>query len=254
MSQKNRDGKRGARERLQEQRQQEAARAKRRRTLVAAAVVAGVLAVAAAVGVVVANTGGEDEGPVASPKGAGGENGLVLSKGRADAPATLTVYEDFRCPACKQFEDTYRSTIDSLVKSGDLRVDYHLVTIIDGNVGGQGSTRAANAAACSQDAGHFPEYHDVLFANQPPETEDAFADNGRLLKLAGKVDGLRSGAFDSCVEKGTYEDWVARSSSTLTGDGYNSTPTVLLDGKDVYSGGRLTPESLKKQVEDAARS
>lgn len=34
-------------------------------------------------------------------------------------------------------------------------MDYHLATIIDGNLGGKGSLRAANAAACAQDVGKF---------------------------------------------------------------------------------------------------
>ena len=51
-----------------------------------------------------------------------------------------------------------------------------LATIIDGNMGGTGSRTAANAAACAQDVGKFPGYHDVLYENQPEETSDDYAE------------------------------------------------------------------------------
>ncbi len=110
--------------------------------------------------------------------------------GKEGAKATLTVWEDFRCPACKSFEQTYRTTLNELTEAGQLKVEYHLVTLIDGGLGGSGSLRAANAAACAQDAGKFTPYHDMLFENQPMESDDAFSDDARLIDLAGKVDGL----------------------------------------------------------------
>ncbi|CAM5294404.1 Thioredoxin-like fold domain-containing protein OS=Streptomyces griseorubiginosus OX=67304 GN=AQJ54_11200 PE=4 SV=1 [Streptomyces griseorubiginosus] len=55
-------------------------------------------------------------------------------------------------------------------------MEYHLATIIDGNMGGTGSRTAANAAAGAQDAGKFPGYHDVLYENQPEETSDDYAE------------------------------------------------------------------------------
>ncbi|CAM5257152.1 hypothetical protein SCALM49S_09028 [Streptomyces californicus] len=162
------EGNRSARERLARQREQEKGREKRRRTLIVASAVVGVLALAAVVGLIAANVskdGGEDtaSGPAIAPSGASGEDALTLPVGAADAPSTLTIWEDFRCPVCAQFENALRDTVSELVNDGQVRVEYHLATIIDGNLGGSGSLRAANAAACAQDAGKFAPYHDVLF-------------------------------------------------------------------------------------------
>lgn len=102
----------------------------------------GVLALAAVIGVIAANSGDdktEASGTVVAPQGATGKDSLAIPVGKDSAKSTLTVWEDFRCPACKAFEDAYRTTIHELTDSGQLRVEYHLATLIDKNMGGSGS-------------------------------------------------------------------------------------------------------------------
>ncbi|WP_221356452.1 DsbA family protein [Streptomyces beigongshangae] len=257
MSEKNREGKRTARERLAEERDRQRSADKRRRALVVGGAVTGVLALAAVIGVLAANAGdgeGDTAGPLTAPSGAGGEDSLAIPVGEESAKSTLTVWEDFRCPACKGFEDGYRSVIHELTAAGQLRTEYHLATLIDGNMGGSGSLHAANAAACAQDAGKFPAYHDVLFQNQPAETDDAYARNSRLIELAGKVGGLATGTFEKCVEDGTHNSWVAKSHKAFQGGGFSGTPTVLLNGKNIYEDRTMTPAKLKQLVRRAAEA
>ncbi|MBT2448412.1 thioredoxin domain-containing protein [Streptomyces sp. ISL-43] len=254
----NRDAtKRSARERLQLERERQKAKDKRRRTLVVSAAVVGVLGLAAVVGLIAANTGkggsSAKGGPLVAPSGATGTDALAIQTGKSEAPSTLTVWEDFRCPACKSFETNYRDTVHELEGKGLLKVEYHLVTLIDGNMGGSGSLRSANAAACAQDAGTFSPYHDVLFENQPEETDDAYGKNAKLLELAGKVDGLDTPAFRTCVEDGTHDSWVKKSQDAFRAGSFRGTPTVLLDGKDIFGdkANPLTPQKLKEKVEAA---
>ncbi|MDL5200995.1 thioredoxin domain-containing protein [Streptomyces sp. ALI-76-A] len=255
MSEKNREAKRTARERLAQEREKQKSADKRRRVLIVGASVVGVLGLAAVIGVVAANAGKDDgsdsAGPVVVPSGAQGKDGLALPAGKESATSTLTVWEDFRCPACKAFETAYRQVIHELTDSGQLKVDYHLATIIDGNMGGTGSRNAANAAACAQDVGKFTAYHDVLYDNQPPETDDAFAENSKLVELAAKVDGLDTPAFRTCVEKGTHNSWVEKSSAAFRTGGFSGTPTVILNGKNIYQDQTMTPAKLKQLVQEA---
>lgn len=259
VSENNHDGMRAARERLKRERELQKTRDKRRRLLIVSAAVVGVLGLAAVVGVIAAGGGGKDEGstaggPVVAPSGAQGEDALALPAGAAGAPSTLTIWEDFRCPACAQFENVMRDTIHELTDSGQLKVRYHLATIIDGGMGGNGSRRAANAAACAQDAGKFVEYHDVLFQNQPPESEDAFGDDKRLIELAGKVPGLVTPAFTECVESGRHDAWVEKSDQAFEEKNFRGTPTVLLNGESVFpqkDGEQMSPENLRKWVAEA---
>lgn len=247
MNQKKHEGQRTARERLRDQRERDKAVEKRVRVLKVTGVMAGVLALAAAGGVVVASQGGDDGG-------GGGAGAAPIMQGKGRAAATLTVYEDFRCPACAQFEKTFRGTIHKLQNAGKLKTEYHTVTIIDGNMGGNGSKYAANAAACARDQGRFGPYHDVLFAHQPGEQDDAFGDKKRLVELGRKVEGLGLAAFEKCVQGGRHDKWVERTNAGFLDSGHNSTPTVLLDGENVYADqtSPLTPQKLTKMVEDKA--
>ncbi|WP_188274165.1 thioredoxin domain-containing protein [Streptomyces sp. CBMA152] len=257
MSEKN-EGKRTARERLAQERERQRAHDRRRRTMIVGAAVVCVLGLAAVIGVIAANTkGGSSKkaaGPVMAPSGAGGKDSLAIPVGASDAPSTLTIWEDFRCPACMAFETSFRPTIHELENSGQIRVQYHLATLIDRNLGGSGSLRAANAAGCAQDAGKFPEYHDVLYTNQPQETDDAYAKNAKLIELAGKVPGLDTAGFRACVEDGRHNSWVAKSNDAFQNGGFNGTPTVQLNGESVFpqkGSEQITPANLKKWVAEA---
>ncbi|MGW2487807.1 DsbA family protein [Streptomyces sp. NPDC001606] len=255
MSEKNRDGKRTARERLAVEREKQRTAEKRRRALIVGASVVCVLGLAAVIGVIAANSGKEksskSEGPAVAPSGAQGKDSLAIPVGKDSAKSTLTVWEDFRCPACQAFETVYRPTLHELVDAGKLRIEYHLVRLIDGNLGGTGSLRAANAAACAQDAGKFRDYHDVLYANQPKETDDAYGSDARLIDLAGKVKGLDTPAFRTCVKDGTHNSWVNKSHKAFAAGGFTGTPTVLFGGKNLAQDQTMTPAKLKQMVEAA---
>ncbi|MFD9254388.1 hypothetical protein ACFVZP_31975, partial [Streptomyces bottropensis] len=74
MSEKNREGKRTARERLAEEREKQKTAEKRRKVLIVGASVLGVLGLAAVIGVVAANAGKDDAdsaGPVVGGGGGG---------------------------------------------------------------------------------------------------------------------------------------------------------------------------------------
>ncbi|MFI9234667.1 DsbA family protein [Streptomyces sp. NPDC053079] len=260
MSQKNSDGKRSARERLQEQRQLEESRAKRKRTLIAGVVVVAVLGAGAGIAALVAGSQqGKDNkqtsGPVVAPQGAIGKDNLAIPVGNPAAKATLVVYEDFRCPGCGQFENGFRETIHDLQNKNQLKAEYHLVALIDKNLPGSGSLNAANAAACAQDAGKFLAYHDELYKNQPPETDDAYGKKAKLLELAGKIEGLKTPAFEKCVNDGTHNSWVQKSQDNFSTSGLRGTPTVMLNGQSLYDDPTkpLTPDKLRQLVAEAQK-
>ncbi|WP_327366842.1 thioredoxin domain-containing protein [Streptomyces sp. NBC_01217] len=262
MSEKNEQGKRAARDRLVQQRERQKAREHRRRTLIVGGGLVGVLALAAVVGVIAANTGdnggkSKTAGPVVAPSGATGKDSLAIQVGADSAPSTLTVWEDFRCPVCAQFENAFRDTIHQLESTKQVKVEYHLATIIDGNLGGSGSLRAANAAACAQGVGKFAAYHDVLYRNQPAESDDAFGDNAKLIELSGKVPGLDTPGFRSCVEDGTHDSWVQKSNKAFLSGGFQGTPTALLNGESIFpkkGNEPITAANLKKWVAEANKA
>ncbi|MFE2910258.1 DsbA family protein [Kitasatospora indigofera] len=248
---------RAATERLHEERRRAERSAKIRRRTVVGAASAAVLALAAGVAFAVGGSGGgAQSGPLVVPANASGPGGTVVTYGKTDAAHTLEVYEDFRCPYCEQLETTDGPTMQAMADNGTYKIEYHLATFLDKGLGGKGSRTALAAAGAALNEGvdKFKAFHDVLYANQPDERDDAFADTGHLLDLAGKVPGLKTDAFVKAVQDGTYAPWAAEVSKAFDNSGVTGTPTVNLDGKklEVFSNGAaVTPEQFTAMVKQA---
>lgn len=244
-----------ARQKVAAARHAQAAAQRRRRQFLIGGAVTAVIAVAVVVGVTVqGNQASSDAaigtGPFVAPAGAVGEGSLAIPYvaspyAASQAPkATLTIYEDFRCPYCQMAESMFESVYKSYVQTGTVAVQYHLVDLLDRNLGGTGSIRAGNAGACAQDAGKFEAYHDVLYANQAEETNDTYGSNAALFNLADQIPGLDTPTFRACVNAGTHGSWVKRnynSLSTLLG-GSVSTPYYAINGTPYKITGQAADE------------
>jgi protein-disulfide isomerase len=190
---------------------------------------AGVIAVVLFAGVVGFGVYPADPGSggVAVPAGA---TPTGVTVGPAAAPATIDVYLDFQCPACKTFEERADATIDELVAAGQAKVVYHPVAYLDRLSSSRYSSRAAQASGCAADAGVFPAYVDLLFAEQPPADSAGLADE-RLIAL-----GRQAGAGDEfarCVREERYAAWTRSVTDAAAQAGVTGTPTVLVNGTAV---------------------
>ncbi|MFJ7909502.1 DsbA family protein [Kitasatospora sp. NPDC096204] len=228
-----------------------------RRRVVVGGASAAVLALAAGVAFAVGGSSGSGSnaanGPLVVPANASGAGGTVITYGKADAPHTLEVYEDFRCPFCEQLETTTGKAIQQLADEGTYKVEYHLATFLDNNLGGKGSRTALAAAGAALNEGvdKFKAFHDVLYANQPDERSDAFGDVNHILDLAGQVPGLKTDAFVKAVTDRTYAPWAAKVNEEFNKSDVTGTPTVKLDGRklDVLNNGKaVSPEQFTAMV------
>jgi protein-disulfide isomerase len=229
----------GARERAAAAYAAEQAKARRRRQLLIGGLVVVVIAAAVGIGIAVQNhtnavNSAPANGPLVFPAGAVA-GGLAIPYGTdQNAKVALTIYEDFRCPFCKEAETMFGPIYTADAQAGRIKVQYHLVDLIDQNDGGTGSIQAGNAAACAQGVGNaqFKAYHDVLFRNQPNESDDAYSSNALLISYAKQVPGLDDPAFESCVGSGRYQPWVKKNLAALTTaeGGSASTPDYLING------------------------
>lgn len=165
---------------------------------------------------------------------------------------TVDVYEDFQCPACKQFEALTGSTIATLAKEGRIVLTYHVKNFLDDNLRNDSSTRAGNAAFCAADAGRFQEFHDRVFPGQPTEEGAGFTDAqlSGFAQAAG-ITGDAFATFQDCVEAGRYDAYVASVEEKSFEDGVRGTPTVRIDGKDQDLASIASPEGFTAAVEAA---
>src|SRR5665647_1489277 len=109
-------------------------------------------------------------GSGAIPVGPEGVAGTV--DGAAPDAVVVSVYADYMCPYCGQFEQVNGPTLDQLRGDGTIVVEYHPVSILDGaSLGTAYSTRAAAAVALVADQAPeaFIAFNTALFATQPAE-------------------------------------------------------------------------------------
>ncbi|MPY58860.1 DsbA family protein [Streptomyces spongiae] len=245
MSKRNsQEAKRAARERLREERERQAKRAKVRRQLVVAGSMVAVLAIAGGVGYAVVQnnkpTKWEEaaDAKVVAPANTSGKNGTTVVVGDSKSKNTIHLYEDPRCPACAQFEQTVGETVNKGMKDGTYKLSFTLGTFLDGNLGGEGSKKALSAlgAALNVSTDAFLEYKTALYSTKyhPEESTDEFSKDSYLIKVANTVDALKNNkTFQSAVEKGTYDAWAMKMSKSFDDDGIKSTPTIKINDKTI---------------------
>jgi protein-disulfide isomerase len=147
------------------------------------------------------------------------------------AASTLVIWEDFQCPACRQFEQTMGSTVEALAANDTVHVEYRMATFLDNKFpkADYSSHRAINAFGCAIEAGFGQKYHDIIYINQPV-TEGTGYTNEVLTdfaKTAGYNDVV---GFGNCVNSYKYMKWASDSGQKFYDEGISGTPTVLLDG------------------------
>jgi protein-disulfide isomerase len=176
--------------------------------------------------------------PVGNAVAPTGASAVGVTVGNPSAPHTVDVYLDFLCPVCRAYEQQSGATLDGLVAAGTAKVVYHPIAILDRLSSTQYSSRAAAAAGCAANAGVFPQFVKLLYANQPPENSAGLPDS-RLTALAQQAGAPAT--VGQCIADGTYRDWAAGITDAASKAGVNGTPTVLVDGKSIA----LTDDALR---------
>jgi protein-disulfide isomerase len=170
---------------------------------------------------------------------------VMTKDGTSDPKAVLSVYEDFLCPACGNFERSFGSAINKLIDAGAIAVDYRLVSILDKRGGGY-SSRAGGAAYCVADESNdaFRRFHSALFSAelQPQEGGGVYPDNARLIEIARQAGA--GGKVPACINNGKYVDMVQgmREANKITG-----TPTLRINGEDYQP---TTPDALVAKIKE----
>lgn len=159
---------------------------------------------------------------------------LTVTVGNQDAPVELTIYEDFGCPHCKDFEEDNKETIQNYVSGEDVKVSYKIVSFMDGSYPDKYPSRAANfMLSVSQ---HAPEkwfeIHNRLYEESPTESvEDEFFIT--LAEEAG-IEGETLEDISSEVEKGLYDSAVSEASRrAVENDNIEGTPTIRVNDETV---------------------
>jgi protein-disulfide isomerase len=222
--------------------------------------VLGTLAVVSVVAVVVAQAAHPD-GP--GPRNAasdgvllrGDHGGIVADRADAVPPSgaptptrqrqddgvtDITVYADYQCPYCNQFETAQFPQIERWVRDGTATLELHPVSLLDrSSLGARYSTRSASAAGCvaDHDPDAFLAFNAALFGKQPSEGTRGLTDD-ELVAIAARA-GAGGPAVATCITREHFAPWVARATDRArTGPvpnsslpGVTTTPVVIVDGR-----------------------
>lgn len=241
------------------QRQQAAATTDRRVSIaIRSAWIAGLAVAALLIGVttwsIVGARSGNTAGVVAAdglvtPASASDSGAIVI--GKPEAKVTVTVFLDFMCPYCGQFDRVNGTALAAAVSDGTAKLELHPMSFLDDlSSGTRYSTRAANAfaAVANHDTAAALAFSQLLFAQQPAENSAGLTD-ATLADLASQagapVDVVAS------FSKQAYQPWVAKITKQAFDSGITGTPTVKINGQ-VFTGDLYTAGPLAEAIKAAA--
>lgn len=273
------------REQARVAREQEKKREKRKRLFVQGGIAAGIVAVLAIVAIVVtqsmqppgpgpanmASGGvvfGKDLKVVEGPRLESGETRKAAEVNRNELPIDVTVYADYMCPACGNFEQQNGEMLERFVGSGDITLQVYPINFLDASsLGTKYSTRAANLFSCvveQQPDLAFKLHNRLLSAEvQPAEGTTGLTDD-ELLDQAEQAGVELTTELKQCVKNKPFAGFISANYKSVSEDGVLglakgarllmpqsntelqpedkpqrlvSTPTVLVNGQQ-WSAGR----------------
>ena len=148
--------------------------------------------------------------------------------GNPNAKVIVEVWEDFQCPACRNFsENTEPLVIQNYVDTGKVRYVFHQYPFIDDFVSTKESDQSANASMCAAEQNRFWDFKETLFANWNGENLGSYADR-RLLAFAEAIN-LDMDAFKTCFGENRYKEKIDQDFEAGKNLGVRSTPSIFVN-------------------------
>jgi protein-disulfide isomerase len=143
--------------------------------------------------------------------------------GNPDAPVTIQAWEDFVCPACRQWTSTVEpQLITDYIKTGKVKMEFHQFPL---SIHEPGSGMAAQASLCANDQGGFWPYHNLLFPAQDQGQAGFTIDK---LAAYAEQNGLDSKALLNCMSSQQYKQAITDSGNQAIALGLNATPSIIV--------------------------
>jgi protein-disulfide isomerase len=161
-----------------------------------------------------------------------------------DAPKVV-VYEDFLCPYCREFESSSRASLRDAAEHGKAVVEYRPFHLLQDDY----STEALTAWSAVLDKGtpqQALKFHDLLYENQPYESDTHKPSISDLVDLAKKAGVKDTAVLDAMRQSDTA--FVQAADTSATNAGVQGTPTVLYDGKPLEGSPSQLADTLEQRL------
>jgi protein-disulfide isomerase len=154
--------------------------------------------------------------------------------GPSDAAVTVDVYEDYACPHCADFSlEVFPRIREEYISSGEIRYRFFDFPLPVDEQWSWGGAVAARAVQDRTDDETFFAYAKALFENQSDLTQSGF----QLVHDLAEEQGVDGCAVYGAVEQETYRPVVEADRQHAVDNGYQSTPTVVVNGTALDSYG-----------------
>lgn len=161
-------------------------------------------------------------------------------KGNPNAEITLVKFGDFECPFCAQAAPQVDEILEKY--DGQIRFEYKHLPLSSIHPRAVPASQAAEAAG---QQGKFFEYHDLLYTNQ---REWSRSTNPYPIfdKYAQELE-LDLEKFNRHQKSSILLEKIVNDRNFATQNGYNSTPTFLINGEQISYTGQ---EALEARIEE----
>ncbi|MGG3449846.1 DsbA family protein [Domibacillus aminovorans] len=172
--------------------------------------------------------------------------------GEEPAPVNIVEFGDYKCPVCKDFNDSFFPLIDQeLVQTGKAKFYFMNYSFI--NVDSNRSAQFAEAVYQELGSEKFWKFHELMYSKQPAdlsfEKVDLYTNEFLEETLAEMATTEEVASVMSVVENEDSMDAWEKDTATAKQLGVSGTPTMFVNGKE-FTGNSF--DDLVKMVEEAA--
>ena len=154
--------------------------------------------------------------------------------GNSEAKVSVDVWEDFQCPACRNFSENIEPLIvQNYVDTGKVSYTFHQYPFIDDFASTKESDQSANASMCAAEQNRFWDYKEILFANWIGENVGSYTDR-RLVAFAEAI-SLDMDAFKGCFNENRYKEEINQDFEAGKNLDIGSTPSIFVNGQRVLN-------------------
>ncbi len=157
----------------------------------------------------------------------------------------LVEYADFQCPGCesafplmKEIKEKYKDNLTFVFRNLPL-------TTIHPN-----ALAAATAAEAAGLQNKFFEYHDLLYQNQAQWKDAPVSDRTKTFESYASQLGMDTNKFKTDLKNPDITAKINRDRATASKQGFNSTPTLMLNGQKVSQDATFDKAKLTQLIND----
>ncbi|MBV9311016.1 MAG: thioredoxin domain-containing protein [Solirubrobacterales bacterium] len=228
-----------ARRLAEEQERVERERRTRRLQMLLGVAVAAVAVVAVAIAISVGGSSSSPSTNSASAKRTAGTVSSMLAGipqsgstiGNPNAKVTVTEWGDLQCPICRDFAlGAENNLISSDVRSGKVKLTYRSLETATGNSPNPSIFPVQQAAALAAGNQRLAWNYILLFYHQQGAEGTNYVTSGYLNGLAKQIPALNFSKWSTDRSSSTFSAQVVADANEASGKGYNSTPTIVVQG------------------------